>query len=365
MVHFTSFSILALALLAASVPVQADGYHRCHPTSGSGTAPTVAATAVFQPGQYSLGSGLDGAGVDAQGALFVAHNGLADPSHTITKLTNIDQPSIFFTAPSQLTGAFGDVRFQTVKTGTGNQTQQLYITDLKTPRVFALPAASTSVQPDPNQFRVFCQDAQMMAPYGISVSRQGNVYIVGQKVVSTTKVGDGDLWLCNSQGHPTRLDTLTRPNGVDATYQGDTLYVAESTLTNGAVSGAKVWRYQLDPATGHVVVDSATKAPVKTVLVDFEALDKTGSTPSYALVTDVNNNVFVSRNALNKVVKLSPQGQVLATITVPTGTISSMALGGADGKTLYILGTCAGSTTNGCVYSWTNDAAGSAWQMQQ
>ncbi|KAJ1994331.1 hypothetical protein H4R33_000292 [Dimargaris cristalligena] len=362
MARFSALSILALSM--AAVLVHAQPISKCHPSTPTTDVPSVDATVLFAAGQTKLGQYLDAAGIDQQGDLFVGNNGLVATSNSVTKLTGISEPSIYYTSTdSNLT--VGDIRFRTVKSN-NVVTKQLYLTDLTTPRVMQLSIDMGTGLPTTDSLKAWCQDASMLRPMGLDVTSAGHAYLVGQNNNPTSGTDSGDVWFCSNTGAAQRLDQLSRPNGVAVSAAGDYLYVVDSRLNNAVPYEAKVWQYTLNKSTGLVQI-AADGAPVKKLLVDFESLNKTGSEVSYAIITDVGGNFFVARSSLNLVLKFSVAGKLLQTIKAPTTQLTSIALGGTDGKTLYMVGSCknADATQTGCTYTWINDAAGTAWTSQQ
>jgi sugar lactone lactonase YvrE len=105
------------------------------------------------------------------------------------------------------------------------------------------------------------------------------------------------------------------------------------------------------------------------LLVDFGRLDGTSNVEIDGMRTDVTGALYVTRATRNEVVKLSPNGELLARIELTINTPRNLELGGADGKTLFVVGPCSLSSDSsiivGCVDKVTVPDPGRAWSELQ
>ncbi len=201
-------------------------------------------------------SGTNGLAVDAAGNL-VACN------HRLGSITRIALPGL---AATQIVSSYGGMRFDSPNDLAFRADGNLYFTDPDWQAPAVRPQAKT------------------------------RVYRVAPGATVATVVDD----------------TLTKPNGITFSPDGNTMYV---TGADG------LFRYAV-AADG--TVGTRTKIVPSITVGDGMAIDCAG-------------NLYVAANNLNTLVVLDPTGNMLGTITVPVGVqISNAAFGGTDHKTLYI-----------------------------
>lgn len=128
----------------------------------------------------------------------------------------------------------------------------------------------------------------------------------------------GSLYRYDPDGRCTRIDGgYAVSNGPAFSRDGRTLY---HTDTNAGVIHA----YPLDPASGAVGERRV-----------FARFDTARGYPD-GMTTDSEGNLWVALFGGGQVVRLDPQGQVVARIPLPCSDVTSCAFGGPDFATLYI-----------------------------
>ena len=199
----------------------------------------------------------------------------------------------------------------------------------------------------------------------ISTQRETLIYLSGQTFSSDTTAGvSGDLWTCdNGKASQVTSDILAgagihRTNGIETSPDGQSLYLSSAKNVKGAVVENRIYRFQTDKLTGALL-----KQP-PTVFYEFTGVD--AAVDIDGMRTDVEGNLFVSRNGKGQVVKISPQGKLLMVISLPgMGGPSNLELGGVKGKTLFAIGKCLANKTVGCAVSIELDTVGKAFSALQ
>lgn len=128
------------------------------------------------------------------------------------------------------------------------------------------------------------------------------------------------------------------PNGPVWSPDDCTMYVNET-------PAGKMFRYDYDPESG--------RARNKRLFAQLED----GGMPD-GMAVDVEGHIWVAANSKGHLVRLSPEGQVVAKCSVPGAQMTSCpAFGGRDMKTLFITSIAAEGST-GSVYRVEVDVAG-------
>ncbi|KAJ1949014.1 hypothetical protein EC988_004940, partial [Linderina pennispora] len=281
---------------------------------------TFQATPYLTSSNSQFGGGIEGAGVDRAGNIYAVN-------------FNANSAAAGKVSPSQSllyqgTGGalFNGIRFRV--DGSGNE--EAYIADATGHRVLRLTNrnASGSFQ----NSAVLCQDSGILQPNDIAIAHStGRIFMSGMNYQATDVVGNGDLWTCDSTGKATKLGVFYRTNGIEVSPDEKTLYLSESANKDWAVISNVIYAFDLDAKTGAI--------SNKRVFADFGKLDNTASTDIDGMRTDTQGNLYVARNGIGKVAKLSPSGQLLAYINV-SGImgVGNLEFGGASGTDLYIVG---------------------------
>lgn len=233
--------------------------------------------------------------------------------------------------------------------------------DAANSRVLKVTKNGTSYKLD-----TFCSDQRILQPNDIAVStrRDSLIFLSGQNYTAHTIAGvSGDLWTCDD-GRATQFDPsilaaadIHRTNGIETSPDGKFLYLSSARNVGGQVVSNKIFRFALDQNTGYLL----KQAP--TLFYDFV---DSPSTDIDGMRTDVVGNLFVTRNGDGKIVKISPEGKLLAEIVLPgMGGPSSLEFGGSYGSTLFAVGKCADNATVGCAVSFETDSVGKAFSILQ
>lgn len=213
----------------------------------------------------------------------------------------------------------------------------------------------------------FCADDAMLQPndLAVSVNVPDLIYLSGQNFTETTIAGDsGDLWTCAGstavQFPPDLLAQadVHRTNGIETSPCGTSLYLSSATNVGGNVTANRIYRFAIDQTTGTLIREAPT------VFHEFTGAD--AAIDIDGMRADVNGNLYVTRNGDGKIVKLSPQGQVLMIINLPgMGGPSNLEFGGVGGKTLFAVGRCKANATIGCAASFEGETVGKAFSLLQ
>ncbi|KAJ1931481.1 hypothetical protein FBU59_006694, partial [Linderina macrospora] len=206
---------------------------------------------------------------------------------------------------------------------------------------------------------VFCQDSGMVQPNDIAIApKSGRVFLSGMNYPATTKVGDGDLWTCDKTGKATKLGQFQRTNGIEVSQDEKTLYLSESINKNWDITSNIIYAFDLDSKAG--------KISNKRVFVDFGKLDKTAGADIDGMRFDTQGNLYVTRNGIGKVAKISSAGKLLAYIDVAgIVDVTNLEFGGKSGTDLYIGGTCKDNKKKGCVSVYKGKVVGRAFKDLQ
>jgi gluconolactonase len=179
--------------------------------------------------------------------------------------------------------------------------------------------------------------ARYNSPNDICVDGSGRLYF------SDPRYGNRDdleldvegVYRIDSDGSVTRIleqPQIERPNGVAVTQDARLLYVVDT--SNDVGGSRRIWRFGLDerghPDEGLVVHDFAPGRGGDGIELDLDgnlyvaAGINTPRGPHES--ADVPAGIYV----------LSPDGEPLARIPVPEDTVTNLAFGGRDGRTLYV-----------------------------
>ncbi|CAM6086988.1 unnamed protein product [Calypogeia fissa] len=325
--------------------------HSCAVTSYS-SAPVVTAVPFLTAAYSKFGPLIEAAAVDKTGNLYATD--FYSLTSTLGQMSTMNSYQQVFYNATSTSGTnypfFNGLRFLPTKSnGYGVQTRAL-AADVNDHSVTLLDTNGAGIVSS----SVFCHDPNMVQPNDIAIApRAGRVYTSGQAWNSDTVVGDGDLWMCSggpvfSNTHEVqavRLAVFGRTNGIEVSPDEMTLYLSEAFNRQGSVVANRLWRFSIDERSGYVYN--------KTLFVDFQQLDGSGSVDIDGMRTDVDGNLFVTRNGGGEVIKFAPDGEVLLRIQVPSSkSPTNLDLGGVDGTSLFVVGKCDAQDGAGCVDVW-------------
>ncbi|KAK9765104.1 hypothetical protein K7432_006826 [Basidiobolus ranarum] len=301
---------------------------------------------LINPSNSQFGPFIEGAAVDDEGNIFAVNFGNATSLGTLGQVT---PQELFYDDKFTKGTAFNALRFFIKKDKTF-----AYAADYANHRVVEL-----TINDEDIISRDFCTDLKMLQPNDLALSRAGFIYLSGMKWRPDSQVGDGDLWVCSPDGIPKRLEVLGRTNGIELSPDDKYLYLSEAFNRNGSPVSNKIWRYDVDSKTGSI--------SNKKIFFDFTKI-KTQNIDVDGMRTDIKGNLFVTRNGGQEVLKMSPSGDILASIKTNFSFGTNIEFGGSNGTTLFIVGRCGIDTRGhkaGCVDTWENDAPGRAWWILQ
>ncbi|KAK9708464.1 hypothetical protein K7432_009619 [Basidiobolus ranarum] len=304
------------------------------------------ASSLIDSNNSKFGPFIEGTGVDRDGIIYAVNYGNAQSLATLGQVTS---QKLFYVDKTANGTAFNALRFLKGDKG------MAYAADYINHRIVKLIADGQTVTATNH-----CSSSGILQPNDLALSMSGYIFLSGMKWQANGEVGDGDLWVCSPKGIPRRLDLLGRTNGIELSPDDKYLYLSEANNRDGTPVSNKIWKYQVDPNTGDV--------SNKTIFFDFSNL-QTQSIDIDGMRTDISGNLFVTRNGGQQVVKLSSNGQLLTIIKTSFTAPANLEFGGAEGKTLYIVGRCGINTPGGqgagCVDTWENDVPGRAWSILQ
>ncbi|KAA8641995.1 SMP-30/gluconolactonase/LRE family protein [Aspergillus tanneri] len=299
--------------------------------------PTSTATALGLP-TSAFGTTIEGVGVDQIGNVYaVGYQSLANDTTAAASYgilsraaggASTTSDSRVFVAPKGPTGAplLAGSRFISA----GNT---ILLTDAVNHRVLAFDTRAKS-------FGIYCEDKIMIQPndLAISVLRDNLIFLSGMNYTADSTAGiSGELWTCD-RGKAIRFSpwvlaaaNIHRTNGIEVSPDGLSLYVSSSQNVNGSVISNRIFRFALDPVSGHIL------DRVPTLFYDFA---ESPSIDIDGMRTDVDGNLYVTRNGDAQIAKLSSNGKLLLMINIPNMGLGprSLELGGPDGTTLYCVG---------------------------
>jgi gluconolactonase len=191
------------------------------------------------------------------------------------------------------------------------------------------------VDMETREVSVFAHEAQMNQPNDIAIAADDALYASDPNWGE----GTGQLWRISPQGDVQRLASgMGTTNGVEVSPDEKRLYVNESVQR-------KVWVFDLSP-DGQI--------SNKRLLIDFEDGGMDG------MRCDVDGNLYITRHGTGKVVKVSPEGEVLLEIELTGKLPSNIAFGGVDGRTAFVT-----LQDKGNIETFRVETPGRAWQLLQ
>ena len=194
---------------------------------------------------------------------------------------------------------------------------------------YAVEAVENKIYKYDNGFTVFCEHPNGLK--GMSndlVLLNDKIYISGQKYTNTTKIGDGELWMCDSNGKATILDSsLGRTNGIAIDPNREYLYLSEAFNVNFMPTKNRINKYKI---IGGLV------STTKELAIDFDAFDNSGNIDVDGMRFDTDGRLYVSRNGASKV---SIFKNSLLVATLNTSFLNPVNLEIIN-KKIYVIGRC-------------------------
>jgi len=207
-----------------------------------------------------------------------------------------------------------------------------------------------------------CSDSRMQSqgvPNDLTLSKSGLLFLSGQDWNSIS----GALWLCRANGQAVLLDgSMGRTNGIALSPDDSKLYLSEATgspvYNPSDSSGQRIWKYDVavdgSISNKQEFFNFATDMPQPEADVDADGMR-----------TDVDGNLYVTRNGNSKITVISPQGSYVRDISLSrTTNPTNLAFGGERGDVIYAVGRCSGSPYgqgSGCVDVIQNSRPGREW----
>lgn len=309
-----------------------------------------------------FGSHIEGASIDPAGNFYATHfrDTLDDSSEGNNAGRNVigkvdlstGKSSAYFVGESN--AVFNGMRW----TATGDA---LFLADVGQGKVVKVNT-STMNSSD------YCGSPEMSSlgvPNDLALSKNGVVYLSGQNWGAKK----GALWFCKPNGTSSGVAALLdgdmgRTNGIALSPDDKTLYLTEATdspVKNASdPSGQMIWKYSVNP-------DGSVDNSSKTLFYNFasDPVVPEADKDSDGMRTDVEGNLYVTRNGGGKIMVLSPEGRLVKEIKLSNvESVTNLAFGGNDGSRIYAVGRCgsaAWGTGDGCLDVRPNDYAGREW----
>ncbi|KXS20324.1 calcium-dependent phosphotriesterase [Gonapodya prolifera JEL478] len=294
-----------------------------------------------------FGTFIEGAAVDATGAIYAVNFGNNTALATIGKVEN---NALFFSLANPGTSAFNGIRF--------SSTGVVYVADKNGRRVLAGAPADLA------NAKSICQDPRMLVgvPNDIAMTTGARwLFLSGMNYTANTTVKDGQVWACDTTtGTATLLKEMGRTNGIEVSPDNTALYVSEAFNLNFNVISNVIWKFTLNPTTGTISNQQ--------LFANFSSLDNSAAVDVDGMRTDIMGNLYVARNGGGEVAKFDPAGNLLAKIKVSTMFPTNLEFGGPTGTTLFVVGRCGNANFGegvGCVDTFQNDIPGRAFTELQ
>ncbi|KAI8803725.1 hypothetical protein BJ742DRAFT_857388 [Cladochytrium replicatum] len=294
--------------------------------------------ALVNENSTEFGTFIEGAAVDAAGRAFAVNFGANTDRNKLGKINVGTGAQKEFFVDSDNATAFNGIRFlcDNVKDAQReSRVQVLLAADQANKRVIKLVRDDTTITRS-----VFCTDPTMLqgVPNDLAVDYANKrFYLSGQAFNNNTVPADGEVWLCDAEGKPTKLSDETsilgRTNGIEVSLDSKTLFVSEAVNENFAPVSNKIISFALN-ADG--TIDKASRK----VFFDF-ADDKTQNVDVDGMRFDTKGNLFVTRNGGGEVVVLSPAGKITRKIKlVSTNFPTNIEFAGPQGTDVVVVGRC-------------------------
>jgi len=181
------------------------------------------------------------------------------------------------------------------------------------------------------------QGQRYNSPNDICVDGNGCIYFTDPCYDDRTimEMDCDGVYRINTDGQVNRILTqpeIQRPNGIAVTQDSKHLYLVDSCPVVGG--NRKIWHFDLDqngiPTNQQVVWDFGNGRGGDGMRLDVEG--------NLYIAAGINNPRGQHETATVPpgIYIISPQGEMLGRIPIPEDTLTNLAFGGQDGKTIYV-----------------------------
>lgn len=245
-----------------------------------------------------------------------------------------------------------------------------------------LPCAKDSFKPLANtkdaKFPILLKDDSLVQPNDMAVSPDERfLFLSGAKFTDDSIAGEhGEVAVFNFREkkvtYKVPKDELVklgvfRTNGIEVSPDGKFLYVTSAQNKAQKTVSTKIFRWKINKWTGELK-DGQQVLDLYPFLktLGLNDAEKDGMDPD-GMRFDKQGRLFITLNAFKRVLRWDPNNKDKADIIELDSVVnpSNLELGGADGKTLFVVGRCAADAKKGCVDKYVNDAPGRAWSSLQ
>ncbi|RUP46726.1 hypothetical protein BC936DRAFT_146595 [Jimgerdemannia flammicorona] len=335
-------ALLALSSLAVlSVNAQAPG------------VPVVIAKPYINANSSHFGLGIEGASIDQAGNVYAVDWGTAATGYTIGQI--YPKQKLVYSNPNKI-ALYKGIRWLKTPSRPSNVERQALLVDTQL-GISRLTIFKNGVQ----KLETVCTHPNLTLANDCAISDTGDIFISQQIWNDQTVIGDGGVWHCHQNDvNATAVPLFIggRTNGIEVSPDDKTLYVSEAFNVAGLGPVSNIlWHFTITKTK------TGPKLTNKRVFVDFAKLDNTASVDIDGSRTDIDGNLYVTRNGGGGVYKFAPNGKPLLFIKTNFPTPANLELAGKDGKTMYIIGPCDGSNgvDKGCANQYRARLPGKAW----
>ncbi len=260
-------------------------------------------------------AGIEGPAVDAAGNVYAANYA---SRQTIGRVTPQGAGEVFATLPG--TSVPNGIRI--------GADGALFVADYVEHTIYRIDPVSRAIT-------VHAREPAMSQPNDLAITAAGVLYASDPD----WKANSGRVWRIDTAGKVTlAADAMGTTNGIEVSPDGRTLYVNESIQRH-------IWAFAIAP-------DGSLSG--KRRFATFADFGMDG------MRVDVDGNLYVTRHGKGTVVKLAPNGRVLAEIALPGKKPSNISFGGPDGRTAYVT-----EVEHGRLLQFRVARPGLEWQQRQ
>ncbi len=261
----------------------------------------------------SFTEGIEGPDCDANGFLYAVNLG---KQQTVGRVAADGKTEVYVELPGDSVG--NGIRF--------DRKGVMYVADYVGHNVLR-------IDPSDKRISVFAHNPKMNQPNDLAITSTGVLYASDPNWKEST----GQVWRIGLDG-ATQLvaERMGTTNGIEVSPDGKKLYVNESVQRN-------VWVFDIQP-------DGALSNKQLIKKFDDHGFD--------GMRCDVDGNLYITRHGKGTVVKMTPQGEVLAEVNVLGSRPSNLCFGGVDGKTVFVT-----EVDHQRVVQFRVDRPGLQWQL--